>query len=116
MRSLKLRDRFDVLIAWDSFFHLTQNDQRLMFPVFQQHSSPNGFLVFTSGIKAGISLGSMYGRDLYHASLDTEEYKFLLVKHGFKVLLHRVEDTVCGDHTIWVARMESGLAGQIRHG
>jgi predicted TPR repeat methyltransferase len=104
MRSLNLRDRFDVLIAWDSFFHLTQDDQRLMFPIFQQHTSPNGFLMFTSGAKAGISLGRMYGRDLFHASLDTEEYDFLLVKHGFDVLLHRVEDPECGDHTVWIAQ------------
>jgi hypothetical protein len=32
MRHLAMDETFDGLIAWDSFFHLTQNDQRAMFP------------------------------------------------------------------------------------
>jgi len=104
MRSMKLRQQFDAIIAWDSFFHLSQDDQRRMFPAFREHLSPEGLLMFTSGLKAGISVGRMYGCDLYHASLDAEEYEFLLASIGFEVLLHRIEDPACGNHTVWIAR------------
>src|SRR5438105_4962657 len=34
MRQLSLHQRFDGIIAFDSFFHLTPEDQRAMFPMF----------------------------------------------------------------------------------
>src|SRR5882757_3814533 len=33
MRSLRLARQFDGVLAWDSFFHLAPDDQRLMFDV-----------------------------------------------------------------------------------
>lgn len=104
MRSLKLRRRFDAIIAWDSFFHLTRDDQRRIFPVFRDHASTDGLLMFTSGHRDGVAVGSMYGCDLYHASLDMEEYESLLASNGFEVLLHRIDDPECGNHTVWIAR------------
>ena len=41
MRSLALAARFDGILAWDSFFHLRQEDQRAMFPVFRRHAAGN---------------------------------------------------------------------------
>lgn len=104
MRGLDLGRRFDAVIAWDSFFHLTADDQRAMFPVFAQHAAPGAPLLFTSGPRAGVAMGEIYGHALHHASLDTEEYEQLLAAHGFEVLLHRVEDPDCGKHTVWLAR------------
>jgi cyclopropane fatty-acyl-phospholipid synthase-like methyltransferase len=104
MRLLKLRRQFDAIIAWDSFFHLTAEDQRNMFPVFQDHIAGQGLLLFTSGHRAGTAMGDMYGHPLFHASLDSEEYISLLTRYGFQVLLHRVEDPACGDHTVWLAQ------------
>jgi len=104
MRGLDLGRRFDAVIAWDSFFHLTADDQRAMFPVFAQHAAPSAPLLFTSGPRAGVAMGEIYGHALHHASLDTEEYEQLLAAHGFEVLLHRIEDPDCGKHTVWLAR------------
>lgn len=53
MQSLALARRFDGIIAWDSFFHLTPDDQRGMFPVFAAHAAPNAALMFTSGPSHG---------------------------------------------------------------
>ena len=39
MRSLSLGRRFDGVLAWDSFFHLTPGDQRGMFAVFAAHAA-----------------------------------------------------------------------------
>lgn len=104
MRDLDLGRRFDAIIAWDSFFHLTADDQRAMFPVFGKHSTQGTLLLFTSGPRAGVAIGEIYGHPLYHASLESAEYEQLLARHGFNVLLHRVEDPECGKHTVWLAQ------------
>jgi cyclopropane fatty-acyl-phospholipid synthase-like methyltransferase len=49
MRTLSLSRRFDGILAWDSFFHLCQDDQRRMFPIFRRHAAPRAALMFTSG-------------------------------------------------------------------
>ncbi len=104
MRTLSLRRRFDGLIAWDSFFHLSHEDQRRMFAVFREHASPGAPLLFTTGTGHGEAIGSFQGESLYHASLSPEEYGSLLESHGFRVLNHVVEDPRCGRHTVWLAR------------
>lgn len=91
MRTLSLGRRFDAIVAWDSFFHLGPDEQRGMFPIFREHVAPQGMLLFTSGPAAGEAIGSLYGRELYHASLGAAEYQALLAEHGFEVVLHRVE-------------------------
>jgi cyclopropane fatty-acyl-phospholipid synthase-like methyltransferase len=103
MRSLNLKKSFGAIIAWDSFFHLPPDDQRAMFPVFARHAAPGAALLFTSGSAEGVSLGQMFGHELYHASLATAEYERLLSQHGFAVSLHRVADPQCGEHTVWLA-------------
>lgn len=104
MRALALGQRFGGILAWDSFFHLTQDDQRAMFAVFAAHAAPGAALMFTSGPKAGEAIGRYQGDALYHASLDAAEYTALLTRHGFTVMDHKAEDPACGGHTIWLAR------------
>ena len=108
MRTLDLGRRFDGVLAWDSFFHLAHDDQRAMFPVFARHVQPRGALMFTSGGPAqGEVLSTFAGEPLYHASLDSAEYRLLLHQNGFQVVGHVAEDPACGDHTIWLARKNS---------
>jgi SAM-dependent methyltransferase len=104
MRGIALGQRFGGVLAWDSFFHLTADDQRAMFPVFRAHAEAGAALMFTSGPRAGEAIGSYQGEPLYHASLDAEEYEALLDTHGFSVVRHRTEDPTCGGHTVWLAR------------
>jgi SAM-dependent methyltransferase len=107
MRTLALNQRFDGILAWDSFFHLTQDDQRRMFPIFGRHAAAGAALIFTGGPSAGEAIGSFEGEPLFHASLDTDEYRRLLHANGFDVVSHVVGDPTCGDHTIWLARAKS---------
>ena len=103
MRELDLRRRFDGLVAWDSFFHLTPEAQRSMFPLFSRHVVPGGVLMFTSGPGHGEAIGELGGEALYHGSLAPEEYAVLLEQNGFAVTGHVAEDAGCGGHTIWLA-------------
>ena len=104
MRRLDLGARFGGILAWDSFFHLTAQDQRAMFAVFASHAAPGAALMFTSGPARGEAIGNYQGEPLYHASLDAEEYGALLAAHGFEVLGHVAEDATCGGRTVWLAR------------
>lgn len=106
MRGLALDRLFDGLLAWDSFFHLSHDDQRRMFPIFKRHASPRAVLMFTSGPSHGEAIGSYRGEPLYHASLAPEEYRALLKENGFLVVEHVVEDPDCGGHTVWLAQVE----------
>lgn len=104
MRTLALARAFEGILAWDSFFHLTPDDQRKMFPVFRQHAAVGAVLMFTSGPAHGEAIGDFEGEPLYHGSLDPAEYRSLLDQHGFQVISHVVEDVSCGRHTIWLAQ------------
>lgn len=105
MRELALGRTFSGILAWDSFFHLSYDDQRRMFPVFRRHAAPHAALMFTSGPAHGEAIGSFGGEPLYHASLDPAEYRALLDENGFRVISHVAEDPACGGHTIWLAQL-----------
>lgn len=104
MRAVSLSRRVGGIVAWNSFFHLTPDDQRAMFAVFRDHAEPGAALMFTSGPAAGEAIGSYQGEALYHASLAAAEYEGLLAAHGFSVVQHVVEDQECGGLTVWLAR------------
>jgi len=115
MRQLDLGVRFGGIIAWDSFFHLSPDDQRAMFPIFKAHAAPGAALMFTSGPYAGEAIGSYRGETLYHASLDPDAYEALLDANGFKVLRHVAEDATCGGRTVWRpirAELSPGFPGR----
>jgi SAM-dependent methyltransferase len=104
MRVLALGRQFDGLLAWDSLFHLTPDDQRRMFAIFGAHAVARAALMFTSGPSHGVAIGAYQGEPLYHASLDPQEYRTLLAGIGFAVVENVSEDTSCGNHTIWLAQ------------
>lgn len=104
MRELTLGRTFDGILAWHSFFHLTPDVQRAMFPLFAAHAVGGTMLMFTSGTSEGVAIGTFEGEPLYHASLSPEEYGRLLAENGFELLAHMPEDPECGGATVWLAR------------
>jgi SAM-dependent methyltransferase len=110
MRSLDLASSFAGVLAWNSFFHLSQADQRSMFAVFARHVAPGGALMLTSGPAEGVAMGIFEGDALFHASLNPSEYRDLLDQHGFAVEAWHPEDAGCGGHSIWLARMLAGVS------
>ncbi|MGY5957107.1 class I SAM-dependent methyltransferase [Kosakonia sp. BK9b] len=104
MRQLALNDTFDGLIAWDSFFHLSQQDQREMFDIFARHSHAGSALMFTSGPADGIAMGQFEGEPLFHASLAPEAYRSQLTAAGFDVVEAVLNDPACAGHSVWLAQ------------
>lgn len=107
MRNLRLDRKFHGIVAWNSTFHLTPDNQRQMFAIFEQHAASRTVLMFTSGPGYGEQVGEFEGETLYHASLDAEEYRHLLDQHGFDVVAHVVEDPECGLQTVWLAQFRN---------
>jgi SAM-dependent methyltransferase len=107
MRSLQLARRFEGILAWDSFFHLTPDDQRHMFSVFDQHAASSAVLMFNSGPAEGEAVGEYRGDPLYHASLSADEYRALLHDIGFTVMAHVANDwSTGGGRTVWIAKRD----------
>ncbi|WP_277592639.1 class I SAM-dependent DNA methyltransferase [Rickettsiales endosymbiont of Stachyamoeba lipophora] len=106
MRGLNLAQKFDLVIAWHSFFHLSQDEQRAMFKTFTSHLKSGGALLFTSGTEAGEEWSNNGGENLYHASLSPVEYKEILKQHGFTVIDYKISDPECGYATFWLAKLE----------
>lgn len=103
MRQLDLGQQFAGLLAWDSLFHLSPDDQRAMFARFRAHATPGAALMFTSGNTEGDAIGVLEGEPLYHGSLGPNEYRDLLHVNGFGVVRHVAEDPSCGHRTVWLA-------------
>jgi len=104
MREINLSEKFDLVIAWNSFFHLSKDDQPLMFKIFEEHLNSGGILMFTSGPSEGEVWSDNGGEMLYHASLSPEEYKKLLAEHHFGIIKNALDDE--GGAYIWVARCQ----------
>lgn len=104
MRRLRLRRRFDALLAWDSFFHLDHRDQARIFPVFAAHATPGAVLVFSSGPSRGSVIGAVGGSPVYHASHAPLAYRRMLQAAGFCVLKSHPEDPALHGHSWWLCR------------
>ncbi len=104
MRTLDLAQAFDFVLAWNSFFHLSPDDQKGMFKVFADHTAPGGILMFTSGPAAGEPIGEVGGKPIYHASLNPAEYRALLDAANFEEISFVPEDPDCQMHSVWMCR------------
>ncbi|AZQ69566.1 class I SAM-dependent methyltransferase [Silicimonas algicola] len=103
MRRLQVEGPFGGILAWHSLFHLPRDDQRALLARLETLALPRAALMFTSGTEDGEVLGRLEGEALYHASLDTAEYRDILDLHGFDILEHVVSDPDCGGATVWLA-------------
>ncbi len=106
MRQLDLGERFDGIIAWNSFFHLSPDEQRAALPRLAAHLAPGGRLMVTVGHKAGEVTGTVGGEPVYHASLSPAEYATRLEETGLRLTAFVAEDPGCKDHTILMALKE----------
>jgi len=106
MRRLSLGQRFDGILAWDSYFHLAHEAQRAMFAVFDAHAGEDAILMFNTGPERGeaTSTFTFEGEQLYHASLAPAEYRVLLDHINFEVACHVANDARCGGRTVWLGR------------
>lgn len=103
MRSLDFSERFDGIIGWNSFFHLTRDEQRDALPRIGRHLAPGGALMLTVGPEDGEVLGTVGGEPVYHASLAPREYERILGDLGLALVAPIAEDPACDNQTVLLA-------------
>lgn len=104
MRELALGERFDGIIAWHSFFHLTQDEQRKTLRHFADHLVPGGALMLTVGHEAGEVTGHVGDDPVYHSSLSIDEYAEVLRRHDIDIVEFSPQDPDCDGTSILLAR------------
>lgn len=80
-------DQYDLVVAWDSIFHVRPADQRRVVGKLCDAVAPGGAVLFTAGGVAGEVTGQMCGRTFYYGSLAEEEYLRVLKERGCKCVL-----------------------------
>ncbi len=103
MRSLDLGETFDGIIAWNSFFHLTPEDQRIALQRISDHLHEGAVFMVTVGPQAGEVSGHVDGAEVYHASLSPEDYVETCEKTGLEVVDFTPEDPECDFQTVMTA-------------
>ncbi|MEM7718614.1 MAG: class I SAM-dependent methyltransferase [Pseudomonadota bacterium] len=106
MRHLSLGLAFDGIIGWNSFYHLTPDEQRATLPRLADHLAPGGRLLVTVGARAGEVTGTVGEETVYHASLSPAEYTAALEDCGLLLTAFVAEDPGCQNHTILMAKKE----------
>lgn len=106
MRALDLGEVFDGIIAWNSFFHLTEDEQRSTLLQLAAHLRKGGSLITTVGPYAGETTGTVAGNTVYHSSLSPAEYAQILDDNGLRLTAYLAEDPDCGRHSVLMARKD----------
>ncbi len=104
MRMLDLGRRFGGIVGWDSFFHLTKEEQRAVIPILAHHLSPGGALLLTVGPSEGEVTGTVEGEAVYHASLSPQEYEQRLGDAALHLVDFVAEDPTCDYHSVLLAK------------
>jgi SAM-dependent methyltransferase len=83
-------EKYDVIIAWDSIFHVPYLAQRQVIGKLCSALANNGSILFTAGGIDGEITGRMCGQSFYYSSLAEEDYLRILKDMGCRcVLLER---------------------------
>jgi SAM-dependent methyltransferase len=104
MRDLDLGRSFGGIVGWDSFFHLTRDEQRAVIPILAQHLLPGGALLLTVGPRDGEVMGTVEGEDVYRASLSPQEYEQRLGEDGLHLVDFAAEDPTCDYRSVLLAK------------
>ncbi len=100
-----LSERFDAVLSWDGFFHLSIGEQRALLDRLPATLRPRGAVLLTIGDRAGELLGTVEGRAVYHASLDPEEYRARFLSLGFVDIEIALRDPSCDQHSVLLASL-----------
>jgi SAM-dependent methyltransferase len=78
---------YDLIVAWDSTFHVPHASQRDVTAKLCDALAPGGVLVFTAGGIDGEITGEMQGRSFYYSSLADDEYLRIVNSRGCKCVV-----------------------------
>ncbi len=95
-------DKFDIIIAWDSLFHVPLTIQKSVISKLCTFLSEKGVLLITAGVSEGEKTGSMHHQIFYYSSLNEIEYLKIMKENGCEcILLER--DQFPEEHIVIIA-------------
>jgi SAM-dependent methyltransferase len=108
MRALDLGECFAGIVAWDSFFHLSKDEQHALIPCIARHIQPGGALLATAGPDESEAVGRLGGGAVFHASLSLAEYAERFEAAAMDIERFVPDDAPCGGHSVLLA-IKSGV-------
>lgn len=77
--------KYDVVIAFDSIWHLDKERQYDIYKIISSFMKVGGYFLFTHGNKTGEVQGEMFNEKFYYSALDSDILKELLNEAGFVI-------------------------------
>lgn len=96
------QEQYDVIIAWDSIFHVPYSAQGRVVAGICDALANGGVVLFTAGGVEGERTGEMCGQDFYYSSLAEEEYFRIMKENGCKCILMD-RDQYPEEHVVFIS-------------
>lgn len=79
-------EKFDAVIAFDSLWHVEESEQPQIYPKVASLLKPNGYFLFTHGLRRETITGEMFANTFLYSALDKDELQEILRRQGFEIL------------------------------
>jgi predicted TPR repeat methyltransferase len=79
-------DKFDGILAWDSFFHFPKDKQVDIYAKVGNMLNPDGYLLFSHGDAEDEHTNPMMGESFYYSALPKEMVCQILQDNGFEII------------------------------
>ena len=99
--------RYDLVLAWDSLFHLPYGDQRRATHHLLSLVAARGVILFTAGGIDDERTDAMHGESFYYSSLAHSAYLEILEADGFELLVDEADQAPL-PHAVFIARRRAG--------
>lgn len=79
-------EKFDGVIAFDSFFHFPKEQQQNIYKMVACMLKKDGYLLFTHGKQDSEIINKMFDEEFYYSALESKIVKSLLKEAGFEIV------------------------------
>jgi cyclopropane fatty-acyl-phospholipid synthase-like methyltransferase len=98
MRTVNVDGPFDLVVAWDSVFHVPRRDHARIFARFARWLRPGGGLVLSLGGTEWEGTSAMFGEQFFYSGHAPDESLRLLLAAGFLVDHSEIDDPSSHSH------------------
>lgn len=97
-------EKYDVIIAFDSLWHIPYNRQQDIYPIVSSLLNVGGYFLFTHGKSDGSITGKMFGETFYYSALDVKKVHELLIANGFTIVssIENYQEKTTGDRDLLI--------------
>lgn len=111
--SCMINGSFDGVLAWDSLFHISLEEQINTLKKVLRSLQPNGVALFTTGGHRGEIVSEMFGQKFYYSSLSKRQYEDILVEENCQVLFNEEDDPSGHGHRVICCKKNAIIQGDM---